>query len=357
MTMMVYSILSTLSLLHVISCYSFLITEDRTPSWRNLASIPIAPRQEHTTVFVPPSTIAILGGIIPSNDSERAVPVETVPIMQFYSISNNTWTSRTAVPLALNHLNAAVVKGRIYVLGGLVGSGDSATGAWSAVPDSWVYNPVTDTWSSIQGIPAGEARGSAAVGIYDGKVILAGGMTLLELSGNHTQETVSVVSIYDTKSNTWLTVPDAAKYLPEGRDHAGAAVVGSHMYVLGGRNRGQLNVKDTVFILNLCNLEAGWKTSDAPMPTARGGVAAGIIGPKIYTFGGEGNLAVESGVFSEVEGYDTVADQWESLGTMPIPRHGTYAVGVGRSVYIPGGGVLQGGGPVDDFDAFTFWTS
>ncbi|KAF2847316.1 galactose oxidase [Plenodomus tracheiphilus IPT5] len=324
----------------------------RVPTWKNLASIPFAARQEHTTVFLPPSTIAILGGIIPSNGSDSIIPVETVPLMQFYSIPDDTWTSRAPVPRALNHLNVAVVKGKIYVLGGLTESGNATTRAWSAVSDSWVYDPIVDTWESVLAMPLNEARGSAAVGVYDGKIYLAGGMTMLELFGNRTQDTVSIVSIYDTRNRTWLTVPKPAKQIPEGRDHAGAAVIGSRMYILGGRNHAQLNVKDTVFILDLCNLEAGWRTSDERMPTARGGVTAGTIGRKIYTFGGEGNPAAENKVFDEVEVYDTVANRWESVGTMVVPRHGTYAVGVGRGVYIPGGGVVQGGAPVADFNVF-----
>jgi N-acetylneuraminic acid mutarotase len=78
-----------------------------------------------------------------------------------------------------------------------------------------------------------------------------------------------------------------------------------------------------------------------------------VVGGKVYTFGGEGDKSVESGVFDEVEAYDTERDAWESVGTMKIARHGTSAVGVRGKVYIPGGGILQGGGPVADFDAFS----
>ena len=79
-----------------------------------------------------------------------------------------------------------------------------------------------------------------------------------------------------------------------------------------------------------------------------------MIGNKVYTFGGEGNKAAESGVFDKVEAYDARRDSWESVGTMKLPRHGTYAVGDGRKVYIPGGGVVQSAGLVADFDVFEF---
>jgi N-acetylneuraminic acid mutarotase len=77
-----------------------------------------------------------------------------------------------------------------------------------------------------------------------------------------------------------------------------------------------------------------------------------VVGTNIYTFGGEGDGSRKSGVFEQVEAYDTERDRWESVGTMRVPRHGTYAVGVEGRVYIPGGGILQGGWPVADFDVF-----
>jgi N-acetylneuraminic acid mutarotase len=345
--------MALLALLNGLTMASPIELQNQSATWESLAPIPLFPRQEHTTVFLPPSTIAILGGIVPNETFE--IPVGTTGLMQFYSMTNNSWTTRAPMPLGLNHVNSAVVDGKIYVLGGLAetDSFDVNKRAWRAVPDSWEYDPLTDSWSKLPDMPDGEARGSAAVGVYESKIYLAGGMTDLELFPNGTQRTVSGVSVYDTILRSWVEVPELAKSIPEGRDHAGAAVVGSKMYVLGGRDLGQENPRDTVFILDLCDIEAGWKTAAGRMPTPRGGVCSGVVGNKVYTFGGEGNRAVESGVFDQVEVYDTLEDKWESAGTMKIPRHGTYAVGVGGKVYIPGGGILQGGLPVVDFDVYT----
>jgi N-acetylneuraminic acid mutarotase len=271
--------------------------------------------------------------------------------MQFYSIPHNTWQTMPPLPRPLNHVNVAVNGGKIYALGGLADAADGSP-AWEAVSDSWVYDPRKKIWTSIAPVPEDEKRGSAGMGVYKDLIILAGGMRVLELAGDQLQDTVDIVSIYDTAKGTWLAVPAAAKHLPEGRDHAGAAVIGDKFYILGGRNHGQHNVKDTVFILDLRNISAGWKTSKAKMPTPRGGLAAGVIGTKVYTFGGEGNVEAASGVYNETEVYDSVRDEWRKLAPMKIPRHGTSAVGVGGRVFIPGGGVLIGAGPVSDFDVF-----
>jgi len=279
------------------------------------------------------------------------LPITTTSRMQFYSIPNNTWSTAAPLPLAMNHINAVVVDGRIYVLGGLADLGEVEP-AWRGVGDAFVYDPCTNDWTRLLSLLDGEARGSAAVGVYGSKIVLVGGMTDLELSGNRSQNTVAVVSVFDTESGKWEVVSEEAKFLPEARDHVAAAVVEGKMYVLGGREQRQENVKDTVFVLDLDSFEAGWSVSGARMPTPRGGVAAGVVGKQVYVLGGEGNADAETGVFGEVEAYDTRNDRWTSAGDMRIPRHGTYAVGVGKRVYVPGGGMRQSGAPVSDFDVF-----
>ena len=311
-------------------------------AWKTLAPIAIAPRQEHTTVALSSDTLAILGGIVP--DAQLAT---TTDIMQLYDISANAWSSAASMPLPMNHANAAVVNGKIYLLGGLAVAPD---GAWRAVADSWVYDPERDEWESVTPMPNGTERGSAAMGVHGTKIYLAGGMTTLDVPGGGYQDSVTTVSAYDTVQGTWTTFSER---LPEGRDHAGGAVVGSKLYVVGGRYFGQENTRDTVFSLDLKKKNAIWQTSSARMPTARGGISAAAIGTKIYTFGGEGNKAEGSnGVFNETEVFETVSETWEALSPMELPRHGTSAVAIDGRIYIPGGGIYQSAGPVNTTDVF-----
>ncbi|KAK0623927.1 hypothetical protein B0T14DRAFT_428787 [Immersiella caudata] len=315
-------------------------------TWSTLAPIPLFPRQEHSTVALSSTSFAILGGIIPTPTGGA----NTTDLVQLYDIPSNTWKTLAPLPVALNHLNAATIDGKIYVLGGLEVASD---GAWRATPKSWVYDPSANAWSAIESMPASEARGSAAVGVYNKQIYLAGGMSVLEPFAGGKQETVDVVSAFDTASGKWLALPETAKKLPEGRDHAGAAVVDMRLYVLGGREKGQGNVKGSVFALSLGRLDVGWRTMKGVMPTARGGVAAAKLGRKVYTFGGEGNTAEGSkGVFNQTEVYDPVKDVWEVSGPMKVPRHGTYAVPVEGKIYVPGGGTQQGAGAVDLLDVF-----
>lgn len=332
-------------------------------SWEILAPIPIAPRQEQTTVAINSTTIAILGGIIPDLSSPNATITNstgfiTTNLLQLYDIPSNTWTLGPRTPVALNHVNAAVVDGKIYLLGGLVftPTGESTQGSWVAIADAWVYDPATPsaTWTVLTGAPEPQARGASVLGVYGSRIYIAGGLQLLDLlPAVGTQASVATVSAFDTATGAWVSdLPAVAQQLPEARDHAAGAVVGSMFYVIGGRVRGQTNVRDTVFALDLEDLGAGWRTSAARMPTPRGGLAGGVVGTRVYTFGGEGNAEVSDGVFNETEVFDAATETWTRLAPMRLPRHGTAAVGVGGRVYLPGGGVVQGATPVDVLDAY-----
>ncbi|KAK0647204.1 kelch domain-containing protein [Cercophora newfieldiana] len=303
-------------------------------TWTDLSPIPLESLQEHITLSPSANQIVTVGGMVGNGVTTNAVLL--------YDIPSNSWKTGAPLPTALNHPNAVVSEGKVYVVGGLTGAS-----GWPATPNSWVYDPAKDSWDPLAAISSSVARGSAASAVWNGTIFIAGG---IPRSGGRTVDTVSAYSI---ASNSWLDVPEAAARMPGARDHAAYAQIDNKMFVLGGRQDGVRAVKDTVFILDLANLGAGWKTSSAKMPTARGGLVAAVVGAKIYTFGGEGNQAPNTrGVFNQTEVYDTVADTWSKEEAMKLPRHGTSAVGVGGKIYIPGGGIVEGVGATKTFDVF-----
>ncbi|MCS7480332.1 Kelch repeat-containing protein [Umezawaea endophytica] len=305
-------------------------TPTYTDGWRGLAPIGTGPRQEHSVTAVN-GKVYVLGGIVP----DAAGGVTTTDRVEVYDTRRGTWSEAAPLPVVLNHPNVATIRGRIYVLGGLGGGA-----SWQAARDSFVYHPATDRWTALPPMPEGTERGSAAVGTRGTKIYLAGGMRTLTPGPGGVQDTVDTVSSYDVLTGRWETLPS----LPQARDHVGGAVIGGALYVLGGRDRGQVNVRDTVYALDLATRR--W-TERAPMPTARGGIATAVVGTKIYALGGEGNPAPGSGsVFAENEAYDTAHDRWQRLAPMPVPRHGTAAVAVGDTIYVPGGGTAGGGAAV-----------
>ncbi|KAK1529343.1 uncharacterized protein CCOS01_07177 [Colletotrichum costaricense] len=219
--------------------------------------------------------------------------------------------------------HAAVALGdSIYVVAGIEPDASQPTGV-STIDSVEVYNVPKDECSIL--------------GVTGDRIIVAGGISLLELGEDGLQETVDTVSSYNLITKEWEPLPS----LPEGREHAGGGVIGNNFYVVGGRFRSQTAVRDTVYVLDLKTLK--W-SERARMPTPRGGVSVAIVRQRIYTFGGEGNLDPEAGfVFNETEVYDTRTNSWEKLQPMNTPRHGMAAVAYNGSVYTPGGGIRDFG--------------
>ncbi|PWK85441.1 N-acetylneuraminic acid mutarotase [Lentzea atacamensis] len=302
--------------------------------WQQRAPIAGGPRQEHSVAAIG-RHVYVVGGIRPDGNGG----VVTVPDVEVYDTRADTWRKVAPLPVPMNHPNVVALGGKLYVLGGLSGGA-----SWQALGDSFVYHPATDRWTALPPMPQGVERGSAAMGVHGTRVYLAGGMRTLTPGPGGLQDTVADVHSYDVITRRWTTLPS----LPEARDHVGGAFVGGTFYVLGGRDRGQINVRDTVYAF-----AGGRWTERAPMPTPRGGIASAVVGTKIYTFGGEGKVVNGvNTVFSETEAYDTRRNRWEKLAPMPIPRHGTAAVGVGDTIHIPGGGNRGGGAPMDVNDAY-----
>jgi N-acetylneuraminic acid mutarotase len=315
--------------------------------WEDLPSLPF-PRQEHSVARIG-HKIYIIGGITSNvsftvDTDFSAVEVRPVSDVHVYDIKAREWSDAAPMPISINHGNAAAVDGKIYMLGGLSGTNMSS---WNALPNSYVYDPEDDSWAELPSMPSDTARGGAAIGVHKSSIFLAGGLTKLELFEGGEQLSVATVTSFDTKTQKWNT---ALPQLPGPRDHVGGAVIGSTFYVTGGRENGQENTHGDTWALALRRPKS-WR-DQASMPTARGGISTAAVGRYIFTFGGEGNPDLPTGVFDDVEVFDTKRGEWIVAEAMSVPRHGMGAVGFEGEVYVPGGGVLFGGGPVDMMTVF-----
>jgi N-acetylneuraminic acid mutarotase len=287
------------------------------PSWGTLNELPF-PVQE-TAVVALDDRIYVLGGI----DVSLATRADVHRFEQKFA---GEWTESLSLPLPVHHMNAAVVDGRIYVVGSLLAGFDP-------IGDVWSWAPGDQEWSVGASMPPGSERGAAAVGVVDGRIVVAGG-----LDGTSSD----LVSAYDPIADEWdVDLPD----LPARIDHGTGQVVDGTFYVIGGRTDGIGESSSAVWAL----VDGAWEER-APMPTARGGIASGVLDGKIAVVGGEGNDDDPSGVFPQTELYDPATDEWTALPDMPTPRHGMGAAAVDGALYVPGGATRETFGAVDDFE-------
>jgi hypothetical protein len=107
------------------------------------------------------------------------------------------------------------------------------------------------------------------------------------------------------------------------------------VYVVGGRVGG---IGTNLDAAEAFDPAAGRWSRLAPLPTARGGLAAtATAAGLVVAVGGEA-----AATFPEAEALDTRTGRWRSLPPLPTPRHGLGVVAVGEVVYVLAGGPRPG---------------
>ena len=289
--------------------------------------------------------------------------------------TNGHWSAAAPLPEPIQELSAAVLHGKIYVAGGIDGSGrptavafryDSTLNHWERIADLpvarhhmplavvgetlyavgglaeqtfvpvntlWLYREDANRWEPRAGLPA--PRGASAVGVVNGKLIVAGGWS----AG---RRLIAATAIYDPATDRWR---DAAP-IPTPRDHLAAATVGGVVYAIGGRPFDSSRNYDVVEAYDPATDR--W-TRRSPMPSKRGGLAAAALDGKIDVVGGE----ARSSVFANHEVYDPAADRWATAPALPTARHGLAAAALGGKLYVIGGGPKPGFAQTGAVDVFT----
>jgi N-acetylneuraminic acid mutarotase len=184
-----------------------------------------------------------------------------------YNPVSNSWTRKSNIPTPLMAAAAAVVDGKIYVVGG------APFGMNSAYTSVYEYNPATDTWTKKSDMPTARLLASATV--VDGKIYVFGGAVNLYGTG------FSKVEVYDPSADTWavkgpMPIPRAT--------HVSSAVNGN-IYIFTGALRPGSVYKD---VLEYNPTLDTWATKTS-IPTPRVAPAACSVGGKIYVLGGMDN--------------------------------------------------------------------
>jgi N-acetylneuraminic acid mutarotase len=283
------------------------------PPWTQRADAP-SPRLEASAAGLG-TKLVVLGGF------EAPTLAISREVLQ-YDPFDDLWTVMPlAAPAAVTHAALASVGGSLYLLGGLEGS--------AFVPSGKAYRlPALGTaWEPLADLPAGEERGAAAVVVSSGHIFLMGG----ETSAGFT----SSVLDYHVASNTWTVLdvenrpPLAPLPLPTPRSHAAAMREDDGTFILAGGNGPQGPLGDTYAL----PLGAPMWELRAPMPTARGGCAYGVLYGKLVCAGGE----IGPTVTRAVEVYDPTLDEWTSVAEMPVERAGAPGAIVASRLYVVGG--------------------
>jgi N-acetylneuraminic acid mutarotase len=243
------------------------------------------------------------------------INLNSTALVEVYDPATDTWSTIHPLPAATNHNAAAVAGGRLYSINGA---------------QVHYYDPASDSWIQVAHTLSGH-YGTPAVGVIDDKIYVAGGV-----GGG----TTGATEVYDPATNVWTLL--APMHVP--RNHCAGGVINGKFYVAGGR--GAPNFESEGAFEGYDPATNTWEILP-PLPTPRSGVGAAVVNNELFVFGGE----LPGGIVGEVEAYNPATNTWRTLPPMPIPRHGIWASAIGNSIYIPGGTDETGFGGARDINS------
>lgn len=261
------------------------------------------------------------------------------PYHHVYAADGNRWTTGPALPRAGNHVGVVAADGLLYAIGG---HRDQNRDPYT---DCFVLDlkggATGSRWRRIAPLP--RARGAISVVAVGGQIHAIGGAI-----GNSfpTKRSVDWHEVYDPKADRWAR----RARLPVARDHMGAVVIGDAIHVIGGRIH---NASHNVGFHDVYLTKRDRWVKRAPLPTARSGHGAVLYRGRIFVMGGEefmsrsrgpdGRMRLHGLVFAQNESYDPKTNSWLHHAPMPTARHGLGAAVVGDAIHVVGGGPVVGG--------------
>jgi non-specific serine/threonine protein kinase len=244
-------------------------------------------------------------------------PVGTFNAVEAYDIKGHAWNSQPVLNSARHGLGVASIGDDLYAIGGA-----RAPGHTDAVAISEVLSPTrapttpAGQWQTLHDAPT--ARQQLAAAEDHGSVWVVGGI----LGDKATAKAES----YDPVVDKWKAGPS----LPVQVHHASAASYKGELVVLGGWIPDGPNltatISDRVFALR----NGQWV--DLPRLThPRAAAAAAVVGDRLVVVGGQadGQLVPATEVFD--------GDHWHDAAAMPTLREHVAAASDGKFVYVVGG--------------------
>jgi N-acetylneuraminic acid mutarotase len=233
------------------------------------------------------------------------------------------WKSKAPLPEPRFKGGSAVIAGKLYVAG---------SNGWDVQLPLEVYDPSTDSWSSLGLLPK---IYDVAVAALDGQLYLMAG---LPTSPSESPPPDPWIRSYDPATDQW-TLRAAP---PTQRSQFRVAAVGGLLYALGGL--GEQGALRTVEAYDPAT--DTWATK-APMLRGREWMAVAVVNGILYAIGGTGADSI-SGVgnthlLSSVEAYDPATDTWTARASLPGPIMASAAAVVDGIIYLTGGGEWSSG--------------
>ncbi len=284
--------------------------------WKKMSPMPTA-RSGHGLAVVN-GKIYVIGGVSYTT---------SLSVNEMYDPATNSWTTMAPIPTARGYFGIAVYQDKIYVIGGMTGPGQM--GAVLVTGANEVYDPATNTWQSKTQLPV--PREQMQANMVNGKIYVIGGT---KCSGMLNYQSFNDNNVYDPENDSWTTagviptaswcyastVLDNKIYIIDGGAqkganlaydllnnnwHSGAAIPSKffslspaaastagvfapkRIYVMGGTTGGLAGISiNQAYNPN----DDSWNVA-ASMPTARYDLAVATVNDTLYAIGGATGIA------------------------------------------------------------------
>ena len=239
--------------------------DSETDTWAFKESMP-TPRCDFA-IATYQNKIYCIGGIVGIDDVGRHI----TGVNEVYDPETDTWETKMSMPTARWALQANVLNGKIYLIGGYVPDDSDFGGSISVLNE--VYDPETDSWTTKASMPVATAEYPSAV--VDSKIYVISG---LPSSSNLNQ-------IYDAETDTWS---QGALSPSSVRSGAAGATVGvnalKRVYVLGVT--WDLWEGEPSYTVRVYDPASDRWTYGANVPTNRLNFRVAMVNDVLYAIGG-----------------------------------------------------------------------
>jgi len=231
--------------------------------------------------------------------------------VECYDFKEDRWFHLSEMPGRRCRCGVAVVRGRVYAVGGFNGS--------LRVRTVDVYDPTSDSWSSIASMEA--RRSTLGVAVMNDHIYAVGGF-----DGSAGLNTAEVLDMSVSGSHEWRTIASMSTR----RSSVGVGVLGGLIYAVGGYDG---NSRQCLSSVEVYNPEQDIWSPVSDMSARRSGAGVGVLNGLLYSVGGhDGPLVRKS-----VESYNPDTNRWSPAAEMNYCRRNAGVISHNGVLYVIGG--------------------
>ncbi len=310
---------------HEPRCKDFIIEALKYHLSQGEARLSMFPDSERVRPRMPvglPKIMLAIGGQAP----------KAISSVECYDFKEERWFTGTDMSTRRCRCGVAVVRGKVYAVGGFNGS--------LRVKTVDVYDPAKDGWTSVANMDA--RRSTLGVAVMNDHIYAVGGFDgstglnsaeVLDLSVQESpfgMQSIGMAgagpSAPSNRIREWRPIANMSTR----RSSVGVGVLGGFIYAVGGYDGNSRHCLSSVEVYH--PEQDVWKPV-ADMSARRSGAGVGVLNGLLFAVGGhDGPLVRKS-----VECYYPDKDQWTSVADMIYCRRNAGVVAHGGLLYVVGG--------------------